>query len=305
MDRFTRFITGAGLPAFALPLLVFYEALLVALLFTPAADSGLGAFAEDFRVWCFGYDAASGSLQWGVVLGMLAPPVVMAAVFLAFWWSALRELAQRPAALLRPAGVSAMLVVAAATSFALLGGDSQARELPFPAEAIRTSHRPPDISLMSHSQKRVDLAELKGKVVLLTAVYASCPHTCPVILTQAKAAISQLDPAEREDLHVVGVTIDPANDRPEVLAELAERHDLSSPLYELVTGEVADVERVLDELGVSRRFNEATGQIDHANLFVLVDRDGRVAYRFTLGERQQRWLVSALRLLLREQGDVG
>ncbi len=41
--------------------------------------------------------------------------------------------------------------------------------------------------------------------------------------------------------------------------------------------------------------------IDHANLFLLVDRAGRIAYRLTLGERQQRWLTSALEFLLREE----
>jgi protein SCO1/2 len=44
-----------------------------------------------------------------------------------------------------------------------------------------------------------------------------------------------------------------------------------------------------------------TGLIDHANLFILIDREGRVAYRFTLGERQQDWLGNALRLLLGER----
>jgi hypothetical protein len=34
--------------------------------------------------------------------------------------------------------------------------------------------------------------------------------------------------------------------------------------------------------------------IDHANLFILVDREDRIVYRFTLDERQQSWLGSAL-----------
>ncbi|MNC96767.1 hypothetical protein D3C83_142260 [compost metagenome] len=61
------------------------------------------------------------------------------------------------------------------------------------------------------------------------------------------------------------------------------------------------MESTLDALGVARTRDPETGVIDHANLFVLVDRDGRVAYRFTLGERQERWLVQALRLLLAER----
>ncbi len=306
MERITRFVTGGGLPAFALPLLVFYQGLLVALLFTPPAATGLGAFAEDFRLWCFGYDPSTGNLRWGPVVAMLLPPLVLGVAFLVFWWKQLGEMAMRPMTLIRPAALAASLVIAAAFVFSLLGGSSpQAGDLSFPADALRTSFKPPEISLTSHTGEPVDLARLKGKVVLVTAVYASCPHTCPLILTQAKNAIAELDPTERRDLHVIGVTIDPSNDSPEVLAELAEMHDLTPPLYNLVTGDTAEVERVLDDLGVARQYNEETGQIDHANLFVLVDRSGRIAYRFSLGENQQRWLVSGLRVLLHEPGNLG
>jgi protein SCO1 len=53
-------------------------------------------------------------------------------------------------------------------------------------------------------------------------------------------------------------------------------------------------------MGIERVRNAETGLIDHANLFLVIDRQGRVAYRFTLGDRQEQWLVSALRLLLAE-----
>jgi protein SCO1/2 len=145
----------------------------------------------------------------------------------------------------------------------------------------------------------VDLAALRGQVVILTAVYASCPHTCPQILTQAKRAIASLSDEERESLRIVAVTLDPAKDTPEALADLATRHGLDAPLYNLVTGEPAEVEAVLDSMGIARERDPQTGIIDHANLVLLLDRDGRIAYRLTLG-RQERWLVSALRVLVKE-----
>jgi protein SCO1/2 len=140
---------------------------------------------------------------------------------------------------------------------------------------------------------------------MLTAVYASCPHTCPVILAQAKRVIGELTPEERAELNVIAVTMDPAHDSPAVLAELASRHGMDVPLYHLVTGNVTEVERVLDAMGVSRKRDEKSGVIDHANLFLLLDREGSVAYRLTLGDRQARWLTSALRVLLHEPSDAG
>ena len=153
---------------------------------------------------------------------------------------------------------------------------------------------------MNQDGATVDLAELRGKVVMLTAVYSTCPLSCPLILGQAKAAIAAVPGALRGDLHVIAVSMDPANDSPAVLAKLAREHEIAAPQYSLVTGEPAEVERVLDDLGIARSRNPETGVIDHANLFLLVDRDGRIAYRLTLGGRQQRWLTSALEVLLRE-----
>lgn len=81
-------------------------------------------------------------------------------------------------------------------------------------------------------------------------------------------------------------------------------HSLELPVYNLVTGDPAEVERILDEMSVARIRDPETGVIEHPNLFLLLDRDGRLAYRLGLGERQQRWLSAALRVLLGEAPHV-
>lgn len=303
-NRIQGFFEGGGFPVFALCLIVFYQLLLLALLLMPAGETGLAAFADEFRVWCFGYDPATGSLEWGYVAGMMTPPLVLGAVLVLVWFEPLRALLRHPAALVAPAGAAALLVAGAAGAFSVLGSTLDRGELPFPAEALRTSHRPPELRLTNQVGERVDLGQLRGKVVMLTGVYASCPHTCPLILAQAKRTIGKLTPEEQADLRVVAVTMDPAHDSPEVLAELAGMHGMEAPLYNLVTGDANEVERILDAMGITRKRDPETDVIDHANLFLLVDRDGEVAYRLTLGELQERWLVSALELLLREPSDV-
>jgi protein SCO1/2 len=99
--------------------------------------------------------------------------------------------------------------------------------------------------------------------------------------------------------------MDPNSDSPDILRELAKNHGMESTLYHLVTGDPAEVERLLDRMQIARQRDPETGVISHANLFLLIDRDGRIAYRFGLGERQQRWLTSALRILLREEATSG
>jgi protein SCO1/2 len=300
-----RFFDGGSFPAFALCLLTFWDLLLLALLLGVGSDAGSGGFVEEFRIWCFGYDPATGRVDFAYVLAMMGPPIVIAPVLALVWWEPLRALAARPRAWLLPCLSSALLVGVAAAAFSALSLEPEGTDLPFPGESLRTQLHTPELRLVNQHHETVDLAALRGDVVMLTAVYSSCGLSCPLIFAQAKSAIAAVPADLRAGLRVIAVSMDPGNDTPDVLAELARRYQVDSPRYELVTGEPAEVERVLDDLGIARSRNPETGVIDHANLFLLVDRGGRIAYRLTLGERQQRWLISALELLLREKPDGG
>jgi protein SCO1/2 len=297
-----RFFDGGSFPAFALWVLLLWELLLAALLLAPAGGSG---FADEFRIWCFGYDPATGRTNPGFVIAMMGPPLVIAPLLALFWWQPLQALRGRRGAWIAPGAAAAFAVGIAAVAVMALGREPEGDALPFPAESLRTALHAPELVLVNQERETVDLAALRGQVVLVTAVYSSCPMSCPLIFGQAKRAIAAVPEALLGDLRVVAVSMDPAKDTPETLAELALRHEVESPRYALVTGEPARVERVLDDLGVARKRDPETGVIDHANLFLLVDRQGRIAYRLTLGERQERWLASALELLLREKRDGG
>jgi protein SCO1/2 len=305
LEVLRNFLIGAAFPALALSLLVCWVVFLIAMLLAPSSASGLGAFAEDFRVWCFGYDPATGRTEVAYVMAMILPQFMIGAFIAFIWWEPLREVVKRPKVIARYLGAAALLVAGSSAGFALSASRAPSGELPFPAEELRTAYEAPQFALTNQLRETVSLAEFQGNVVILTAVYASCPHTCPVILSQTKAAIAELSPEEREDLRVIAVTMDPENDSPDVLGKLAKNHGMQSPLYHLVTGDPAEVEPLLDRMQIARQRDPETGVISHANLFLLIDREGRIAYRLGLGERQQRWLTSALRVLLREEAASG
>ncbi|MDH3519587.1 MAG: SCO family protein [Myxococcales bacterium] len=300
LERIRCFIEGGGFPATTLCLIVFYELLLLGLLLTPPGGGELGDFAEEFRVWCFGYDPATGGMQWAYVMAMLAPQLMLGAVVALFWWEPLRAVWAQPRRFARYAAAAAALIAVLASGMIALGSAPARGELPFPAEALRTAQAAPELTLVNQAGARIDLASMRGKVVLLTAMYATCGHTCPLILAQSKAAVGALTDAEREDLRVVAVTLDPEHDSIQVLAQLGRLQSLSAPLYNLVTGDPVAVGRVLDKMDVARSRDPETGIIDHAAVFLLIDRGGRVAYRLGLGPRQERWLTTALRVLLQE-----
>lgn len=306
--RFARVLGGLAevlaswrFPVLALTVVTGVSVAMLAVLLVPAGDGALAAFAEDFKIWCFGYDPATGKLEAAYVGVVAMQPPVLGLVIALVWWRPLRDgfaRARRGVALWASAGLG--VVVAGAVLISLMSPARADGDLPFPAEDLRTAYTPPPVRLTRHDGAAFDLAALRGKVVLVTAVYARCGLTCPTIMAQTKQAVASLSPEERADLRVVAITLDPEHDTVERLAELANAQDVASPEFNLLTGPPAEVESVLDALQFARRKNSETGVIEHANLFLLVDRDGKLAYRLSLGDRSQRWLESALRLLLRE-----
>jgi protein SCO1/2 len=126
-----------------------------------------------------------------------------------------------------------------------------------------------------------------------------------MIMIQARKATNALPPELRDEVTIVAVTLDPENDTPERLKEAAKAHQVEAPLWRLVTGEPDTVNEVLDKMSVSRRTDPETGEISHSNLFALIDRDGKIAYRLTLGDRHDTWLETALRQLVHEKKETG
>jgi cytochrome oxidase Cu insertion factor (SCO1/SenC/PrrC family) len=305
IEAIQRFLSGGAFPIFTISLLACWEVFLIGVLLVPVSPSPLGAFAEDFRIWCFGYDPATGRTQWAYVMAMLLPQLLMGSFIALFWWEPLCEMLRAPKRAAAHVGVAALLVAGSTLGFAFSNSPPSSDELPFPAEAIRTAFDSPELSLINQMGSPVDLEKLQGRVVLLTAVYASCGHSCPLILSQIRAALAELGPGELQDLTVIAVTLDPSNDSAEVLAALADGHGFRAPLYNLVTGPSQEVERVLDDMQIARVRDPKTGVIDHANIFLLIDREGRIAYRLGLGGRQKTWLTAALRVLLEEQRATG
>jgi cytochrome oxidase Cu insertion factor (SCO1/SenC/PrrC family) len=283
--------------------MTFTSLLTAGLLLVPQSDSGLGSFARDFRVFCLGGDPTTGGVPVAAVLTILSSPLLMGGFITLVWarpLAALRGRGLRPFVLPAALGLAASATVAAGMFLTNPPQAASVEDLPFPATEIRTSFRPPEFELINHLGEKVSSDDFLGRVTVLTSVYAHCPAACPMIFAQAKRVVASLSPAQQEAFSFVAVTMDPERDTPEVLAELAQAQGLPSPTWQLLTGEPAHVEDVLDRMDLKRSRDPETGLIDHANLFLVIDREGRVAYTFALGDLQEKWLIEALHLLVAE-----
>jgi protein SCO1/2 len=300
VSKLQELVAGWRFPALILAVLLGYAALMLAVLLIPPPPS-LAQFADDFKVWCFGLDSASGKMERVYVFQAFAEPIGLSAIIALLWRKPLRH--ARPRALapyvlagIALVGIGGWLLVRRETRAAAV------LPLEFPAKSLRVAHVPPPIDLADQSGAPIALAAFKGKVVMLTGVYTSCGYTCPRLLAGTRKAIYALPPEERSEIVVLAITLDPEHDGPRELRAMAHAQKVDdNPNYHFLSGPPADVNRTLDALEIARTRDDKTGVIDHASVFVLVDRSGKIAYRIALGsELEETWLVDALKSLLRD-----
>ncbi|MCA8917222.1 MAG: SCO family protein [Planctomycetes bacterium] len=121
-----------------------------------------------------------------------------------------------------------------------------------------------------------------------------------MILGQAKSAVARLTPEEQADIRFVAVTLDPEHDDQAKMLNMAEGQGVKAPFYNLCVGEPEIINPLLNRMGIERHRDKETGVIEHTNLYLVIDRSGKIAYRFSLGTVQEDWLVEALHITCAE-----
>jgi protein SCO1/2 len=117
-----------------------------------------------------------------------------------------------------------------------------------------------------------------GKVRVVSMVYTSCTHTCPMIVAEMKRVEAALPAEERGRVGFVLVSLDPERDTPEQLAKFASAMRLDPASWTLLTGDAGGVRELAALLGIRYR-PEADAQISHSNTYLVLDPAGRIVHR--------------------------
>jgi protein SCO1/2 len=136
------------------------------------------------------------------------------------------------------------------------------------------------------------LETLRGSAVLATMFYASCTSICPMLIAQVDRAYDALSPATRERTHVLLVSLDPARDTTEKLAELGKRHGIDDPRWHFARTDEGNVRAVAALLGIRYRALPG-GEISHSPLIALLDREGLLTMRMENASSEPAALIAA------------
>jgi len=158
----------------------------------------------------------------------------------------------------------------------------------------------PEFTLTTQDAKRFALRELRGKVIAITFMFASCSDTCPLLTAKMARIQDRLGAAFGSEVFFLSITVDPERDTSAVLTRYAEAYRANTAGWRFLTGSPAEIQQVARSYGVHYK-KGPRGGVDHSFLTSLIDHNGilRVQYvgvRFNPDE-----MLRDLQGLLREK----
>jgi protein SCO1/2 len=124
---------------------------------------------------------------------------------------------------------------------------------------------------------RRELADFRGKVVLIYFGYTHCPDVCPTTLTRMNEVLELLGP-DAAKVQVLWMTVDPERDTPALLSNYVPAFN---PSFIALRGSARETERVTHAYAIEYQILHHDGQVlvDHSAHGYVLDRSGRVRVR--------------------------
>lgn len=154
-----------------------------------------------------------------------------------------------------------------------------------PAKAIRKDGRgekAPDFTLLTQDERVFTLGkDGRGRPLLVTFIFSSCPGACPLVVEECLAAARAAGKGRpgKDRPFVVAVSFDPTVDTPKRLREHMKGNKLKASEIVFLTGGKGAVERAVRDWEVNVGRDEK-GDIFHGFQTAVIDRDGTILSRY-------------------------
>jgi protein SCO1/2 len=131
-----------------------------------------------------------------------------------------------------------------------------------------------DSTWTTDDNRRIKLATLAGKPVVLTMFFASCEYACPVLANDMRKLEAALPAESRANVNFVLVTFDTERDTPAALKKYRKTRDIPAG-WTLLTATPDDILELAALLGVKYK-KDARGQFAHSNVITILNQAGEV-----------------------------
>lgn len=170
---------------------------------------------------------------------------------------------------------------------------------PAPLAVLRQA---PDFALKDQDDKPLKLADLRGKVVVVSFIFTTCNGSCPATtarMNSVSGALERKGLLKKDQVRLLSITLDPKRDTPAALRRYRELFDIEGKHWSFLTGPVADVNKVIAAWGMWVKPTK-NDQLDHPSRVFLVDPRGRVREIYSLEYFKTAWVMEDIEALLKE-----
>lgn len=148
-----------------------------------------------------------------------------------------------------------------------------------------TEYEIEDFKVTNHRGETVTLESLKGKPWIAMFIFTNCTTVCQPMTFNMTRIQEKLVERGIEDYNIVGFSVDPANDTPEVLSQYLSHFSIpDESKWNLVTGyDQKFIEQfALNSFKTLVKMPEDNNQVIHGSSFYLVDEKG-IAVKYYAG----------------------
>lgn len=180
-------------------------------------------------------------------------------------------------------GLLVLVMVAGVAAVVAIGGQSsehakreQALAQHFDAAAVLDPPKQaPPLALHNYLGQPVNIDSYRGKVVLVTFLYTTCPDICPLITSDLRVALNEMGPAKAAKVQIIAVSVDPRVDTPKAVAAFLARHEMTGRMQYLI-GTPKELGRVWEAWGVgSQQDLEQPQFVNHTGIVYGITASGK------------------------------
>jgi protein SCO1/2 len=158
----------------------------------------------------------------------------------------------------------------------------------------------PDFKLTDQDGKPFQFASARGKVILVTFVFTTCPDVCPLFTANFAGIQRSLDEKKVTDYLLLTITTDPERDSAAVLKDYAGRFKADLTRWSFLTGTRAELSKVWKAFGVNVTKTDS-GQVQHTSFTTLVDRQGKRRVDYYGDKWQEKEVLKDIQWLRAQQ----
>lgn len=171
-----------------------------------------------------------------------------------------------------------------------------------PSELPDTSLYQAGFTIVDQDGQASGLDRHLGHPVVAGMFYATCEHTCPVLLETIRAFVDGLPPELKDDVRVLMVSF--AQDDPATLSQVMERHGFDRSRWTLARTEPERVRELAMLLDVTYR-RSPDGGFNHTSGFTVLDGTGVVRAQIPDMNASTEPLRDALEQIARSRSVAG